>query len=66
MRQVAGLGQDENFPRDRTLDFIELPAKVFDEHIVQPLIDLDRFLPNEFETFVQSVDDLGRDQLTRI
>src|SRR5215831_7065604 len=65
MSQMAGLGEDENLPRNRTLDFIEFPAKIFDEHIVQPLIDLGRFFANEFETFVQSVSDLGRDQLTR-
>jgi hypothetical protein len=32
---------------------------------VQPLIDLGWFFANEFETFVQSVRDLGRDQRTR-
>ncbi len=64
--QVAGLGQDEESAGDRTLDFIEFPAKILDEHFMQPFIDLSRFLPNESETFVQSLHDLGRDQLTRI
>jgi hypothetical protein len=54
------------FAGNRTLDLVEVPAKILDEYVMQPLIDLDRFLPNEFETFVQSVRDLGRDQFTRI
>jgi hypothetical protein len=48
------------------LDLVEVPAKILDEYVMQPLIDLDRFLPNEFETFVQSGHDLGLDQIARI
>src|SRR5690242_5745426 len=52
VRQVAGLGQDEKFAGDRTLNLVKFPAKILDEDVMQPLIDLNRFLANEFETFV--------------
>ena len=46
--QVAGLGQDEEFAGDRTMDLVELPAKILNEDVMQPLIDLSRFLPKKY------------------
>jgi hypothetical protein len=63
--QVAGLDQHEQAFRFRRLHFGEFASKVLHKDIVKAVIELHRFLFDEFEALIQGVKNFASDEDAR-